>query len=1182
MDATTPLPQRTVSLFKPLNMPSRKEDRTTVAVVETSKEENDPYEEFAWSTPSSLPAAFTTAKTPFITSAYYPTTTLMPTTTKGSYATVQTRVHSNIRPPTQRNNDHITRRPPTRRIRPTVQSSAAKGSADKGLNFDTVTILTAEHKYISTPVPHNNIGAHNTISSVYDHVTGNEATSVSIAGFEPTTRVMTSKPKIVGGNAASFTVLSNSDAFLPCEAIGNPQPDITWKRFSSSTDVFLFPSGSTVTIKGRIGKFEVLSNGTLFIQNANIKDRGQYLCLAENDHGSDKLLVTLSVVAYPSRILEPKMREIKSHAGNTVEIKCKAEGRPTPMISWILANRTQVRGQNKDKGRVSVSAEGTLTIEHVSVYDRGHYKCIASNPAGADTATVRLQVVAAPPGIMEEKRQQLKATVSENLWLPCTGQGSPRPAIHWVLHDGTMVRSNRPARDTKISVFENGTLHIKDLSPGDSGKYECIATSSTGSERRVVTLTVEMQESVPQIVETSQRITELSFGDQLRLNCSATGDPKPRIIWRLPSKAVVDRWHRMGSRIQVLDNGTLTINTVSDKDTGDYLCVARSRIGDDLQLMRVSVSMKPAKIEPKVYGKKQIPFGNDLKVDCKASGAPKPEISWGLPDGTVVNSALQSDASSGGGRARRYTLFDNGTLYVNQVGMAEEGDYTCYAENQVGKDEMHVHITVVTAAPRIRPPSQTYARVRPGGNMRFDCEALGEPKPKILWMLPTNDVIAASNERYLMHVNGSLDIRDVKLIDAGEYVCMARNPAGENRKDYKLDIDGNPPVINGYHQNRTVIKDVAAKYSRKLIDCKAEGDPTPSITWIMPDNIFLTAPYFGSRINVHHNGTLEIRNVRPTDTAEFICVARNDGGEAVMVVQLEVTSMLRRPIFKNPYNERIVSRIGKTTVLNCSADGHPIPEIIWTLPNGTRFTGGPDRGSRHHLGSDGTLIIYNPRKEDAGKYRCGAKNFMGYIEKLIIVDLGQKPYILTRPRGIIRSVSGEPLFLHCLSDGSPRPRIYWTIPGGHTLTRPQVLGRYQLLENGTLVVQDTALHDRGNYICRARNDAGEAVLTVPVVIIAYAPRITAGPPPSVRVVTGTPIQLNCAAIGIPKPEITWQLPDRSVLSTAEQGRPMGSELLHPQGTLIIQRPTASDSGTYKCLAKNHLGTDSKVTYVHVL
>lgn len=308
--------------------------------------------------------------------------------------------------------------------------------------------------------------------------------------------------------------------------------------------VFLCVLGNTISISEKTGRFEVLSNGTLTIQNANIKDRGQYLCLAENDLGSDKLFVTLSVVAYPSRILEPKMREIKSQTGDRVEMKCKAEGRPVPMISWILANRTQVRGENTERGRVLVSSEGTLIINHVSVYDRGYYKCIASNPAGADTATVRLQVVAAPPGIVEQKRQQLKARWRQNLWLPCSSYGTPHPSIHWVLHDGSVVRSHQRMSEKRISVLANGTLFIKDVNAEDDGKYECIATSSTGSERRVVTLSVEKQEHPPEIVETSSNMTELSFGDQLRLDCSATGEPKPKILWRLPSKAVVDQWHR--------------------------------------------------------------------------------------------------------------------------------------------------------------------------------------------------------------------------------------------------------------------------------------------------------------------------------------------------------------------------------------------------------------------------------------------------------------------------------------------------------------------------------------------------------------------------------------------------------------------------------------------------------------
>lgn len=206
---TTTLPHQTVSLNKPLYMPSRKDDRpkTAVSTNKTSKEETDVYEKFNWGTFSSLPA-HSTPKTPLIISTTYIPTTLMPATTKGS------RSHNNIIPPKQRSNGHTTPHPPFRRVKPTLQSSAARGRADKNHTFVTMT--------------------------VFNHVIHNKATSANIAGFETTTQVLTNKPKIVGGNAASFTVLSNSDAFLPCEANGNPMPVITWKRFSSTTGTKIF------------------------------------------------------------------------------------------------------------------------------------------------------------------------------------------------------------------------------------------------------------------------------------------------------------------------------------------------------------------------------------------------------------------------------------------------------------------------------------------------------------------------------------------------------------------------------------------------------------------------------------------------------------------------------------------------------------------------------------------------------------------------------------------------------------------------------------------------------------------------------------------------------------------------------------------------------------------------------
>ncbi|NWJ03374.1 IGS10 protein, partial [Crypturellus undulatus] len=635
----------------------------------------------------------------------------------------------------------------------------------------------------------------------------------------------------------------------------------------------------------------------------------------------------------------------------------------------------------------------------------------------------------------------------------------------------------------------------------------------------------------------------------------------------------------MGSRIHVFPNGSLVIKAVTEKDAGDYLCVARNQIGDDLILMKVIITMKPAKIDQKQYFKKLVPYGKDFRVDCKASGLPAPEISWSLPDGTTINSVMPVQGS--GRRAHRYVLFDNGTLYLNQVGLAEEGDYTCHAQNTLGRDEMKIHITVVTAAPRIKHSYKTYTQVKAGDTALLDCEVAGEPRPKIFWLLPSSDMISSSGDRYLLHANGSLSVSRVKLSDAGEYMCVARNPGGDDTKLYKVDVASAPPTINGLYANKTIMKVTAVRHAKKQIDCRAEGTPTPQIMWVMPDNIFLTAPYYGSRITVHKNGTLEIRNLRPSDTGDFTCVARNDGGESVLLVQLQVLEMLRRPMFKNPFNEKVIAKPGKTNVLNCSVDGNPPPEISWMLPNGTWFSGGI-RSAHFLTGDAGTLAIYNTGSEDAGKYRCAARNKVGYIEKLIILELGQRPSILVHTKGPVKCIAGEPLSLHCLSQGSPKPSTTWTVPSGLVLDRPHVSSKYVLLENGTLLIRAATAHDHGTYVCTVRNTAGEASVRVAVAVVAYAPRIMSGPPRSVRTAPGAPLQLTCMALGAPRPQIMWELPDRSVLSAGDLGRPSGSELLHPQGTLVIPNPRPSDSGAYKCTAKNHLGSDSTVTYIHII
>ncbi|XP_064412971.1 matrix-remodeling-associated protein 5 [Latimeria chalumnae] len=976
------------------------------------------------------------------------------------------------------------------------------------------------------------------------------------------------RPKITTDSLHTVTVQAGMDAVFPCDTTGEPTPFLTWTKVST---------GAVVVANTKIQRFEVLKNGTFIIRNVKLQDRGQYLCTAQNQYGIDKMVVTLAVLAQQPRMLVARYKDATIYLGETVIMECTAEGMPPPQISWILPDRTILRTVFTTQERLMLLQNGTLRIKEANFPDRGIYKCIASNAAGADTLTVRLHVAALPPIIQQLKRETLSVVLGQSIHIDCTAKAAPLPNIRWVLYDGTQIRPSQFINGN-LFVFPNGTLYIRNITPRDGGNYECVATNVVGAARRTVSLTLKKLTSNAKITGSSPQKTDVTYGSTLSLDCTASGDPGPRIIWRLPSKKLVDSYYSFDHRIKVNSNGTLVVQSVTDKDAGDYLCVARNKMGDDFVILKVNVMMKPAKIEYKQELSHKVMHGSDLKVDCIATGLPNPEISWALPDGTMINSVMQSDDS--GVRTRRFVVFNNGTLYFNDVGTKEEGDYTCYAVNKIGKDEMRVHVKVVAESPVIKDKSYSVTPVPYGDAVTILCAAKGEPTPRITWLSPTNRVIPALSDKYQVHSDGTLFIQKAQRSDNGNYTCIAQNTAGEDKKIVKIEVNVEPPKINGHLNSITAVKEIATKDTRKLIHCKAEGIPFPRVMWVLPENVVLPAPYYGSRITIHRNGTLDIKAFRKKDTVQLVCIARNEGGEARLIVLLSVVEDLRKPTFQNPLSEKFAISIGDTVSLNCSAEGRPLPEIVWVLPNGTQLLSGKHLSKIYH-GRDGTLHITNPSAAEAGIYRCTARNEAGYVERTISLDVGQRPTIKNHYTALVSIINGENLRLHCVTQGNPRPHISWTLPTGMVLNHPQTLGHYSLMQNGSLTVLEASVYDRGSYTCKAVNEYGTSILTVPVIVIAYPPRITNGPTPVTYTRLGNTVHLNCMAIGIPKPEVTWELPDKIRLTTATQARVYGNKYLHPQGSLILQKPSQRDTGFYQCTAKNLLGSDSKTTYVHV-
>uniref|UniRef100_UPI0037E8D63E matrix-remodeling-associated protein 5 n=1 Tax=Semicossyphus pulcher TaxID=241346 RepID=UPI0037E8D63E len=985
------------------------------------------------------------------------------------------------------------------------------------------------------------------------------------------------KPRITKSNFQTFTVKAETDAQLPCEAEGEPMPFLSWTKVAS---------GASIAQNTRVQRFEVRQNGTLIIRNTQPQDGGQYLCTVQNQYGTDNMVVNLVVLSQHPRVLQSRHRDVTVHLGGKVDLECKVEGHPTPRVTWVLPNHVHMPAAPRGvapQQRVAVLNNGTLQISQATFTDRGIYKCIGSSAAGADTVSVRLYVSALPPVIQQTQHENTTLPEGSTAFIHCSATGSPQPVIRWITPDGVQLTASQFITGRNLIVFPNGTLSIQGLGPGNAGRYECSASNPVASSRRTVILSIRrsLSSAKATITTSSPQRTDVMYGGKLMLNCVATGEPEPRIMWRTPSKKLVDAQFSFDHRIKVFPNGTITVHSVTDKDSGDYLCVARNKMGDDYVQLRVNVQTKPAKISQKPQQSSQeVVYGGDLKVDCVASGLPNPEISWALPDGTMVNPVKQRDGVSGG-RSRRYVVFDNGTLFFNDVGMPEEGDYTCYAENQLGKDEMKVRVKVkvATSKPQIQDKDQRIIKVFYGETVTLRCNAKGEPMPSLIWISPTNKVISPALDKYQILDDGTLVVQKVQRFDGGNYTCMARNNAGQDHKVTRLEVLVTSPVINGLRGDANTVKVTAVQDQRKFVDCVAKGKPNPRIMWVLPGNVILPAPYNSNRMAVHQNGTLEIRSPKRTDSGQLACIARNEGGEVRLVVNLEVKELVERPQIRGPRTDSLSLTVGNAMTLNCSFEGSTLPLVTWILPNGAPLQTGA-RFSKYFHHPSGSLIISNPSVAEAGMYRCLGHNSRGLAERIITLFPGRKPEINNRYNAPVSVVNGQTLLLHCLTSGEPL-RLTWTLPSGVVLNRPQRAGRYAVLPNGTLAIQQVSVYDRGSYVCRAANEYGSSMLSVSVIVIAYPPRITNGPPSMTYAKRGVAVQLNCAATGIPRVDVAWETPDKTRLAVSAQPRLFGNKYLHPQGSLIIQNPTQRDAGVYRCTARNAIGTDSKSTFLNV-
>ncbi|KAM9719650.1 obscurin isoform 25-T26 [Menidia menidia] len=183
---------------------------------------------------------------------------------------------------------------------------------------------------------------------------------------------------------------------------------------------------------------------------------------------------------------------------------------------------------------------------------------------------------------------------------------------------------------------------------------------------------------------------------------------------------------------------------------------------------------------------------------------------------------------------------------------------------------------------------------------------------------------------------------------------------------------------------------------------------------------------------------------------------------------------------------------------------------------------------------------------------------------------GGAPRFLTRPKAFSVCV-GKDATLSCTIVGSPTPLITWE----KEKLKLTSGGRFKTVEDGDvyrLTIYDLTLDDSGQYMCRAKNNVGEAYAAVTLKValpseISQRAPVFMVKPTSTRVALGGDVVFLCRVAAHPEANFDWEKDGRYLGETNRIKIVSDSD----SSTLKIQSVRNLDSGTYTCRAQNSVG-----------
>ncbi|XP_051903209.1 neural cell adhesion molecule 1a isoform X5 [Hippocampus zosterae] len=266
--------------------------------------------------------------------------------------------------------------------------------------------------------------------------------------------------------------------------------------------------------------------------------------------------------------------------------------------------------------------------------------------------------------------------------------------------------------------------------------------------------------------------------------------------------------------------------------------------------------------------------------------------------------------------------------------------------------------------------------------------------------------------------------------------------------------------------------------------------------------------------------------------------------------------------------------VGESKFFLCEVVGDA-KDIDWFAPNGEKILpNNPNVQVNRNDETTSTLTIYHADVDDAGIYKCVAKSGDKEAQATVQVKIFQKITFKNVPSPQEFN-EGDDADIICDVVGSPVPFILWKHKGVRIQSNKDV--RYNVMDNGHLLIRGIKKTDEGAYNCEARvMETGEINFKMIYVVVNVLPTIRARQSEvNATADMGVSILLACDADGFPEPAVTWAY-NNVILKSGDK-----YSLNEDGSELVIKDVIKVDEGDYTCIARNKAGEMSQEVSLNV-